>query len=183
MIIFRKHTIDLCFKTVDGQRAFFPHGKLSRGRVVNPDQEATLRRFLTRWFAVAEIMFIAMIVLQGFIGIQRTIFFAVGALALLLASYYWALPKLLKDSAVSDFRVTGSEIRLQQAQATSAGRIYYLLIVSVIFTAVSAISFKDSLRTPGWETVATGLGTLLFGAGVVFSLNMIRLRRSAASSR
>ena len=124
MILFRKNTIDLCFKTVDGQRAFFAHGKFSRGRIVDTGQEAALRRFLARWFIAAEIIFIAMIVLQNFIGIQRTIFLVGGAIVLLFGSYYWALPRLLRDAPHSDFRLTGTEIRMRQAQAMPAWRIF-----------------------------------------------------------
>lgn len=177
MIIFRPYMIDLCFKTVEGQRAFFPNGKLSRGRIVNSDQEAALRKFLSRWFGVTEVVIIATIVLQSFVGIERGIVFDAAALALLVAGYYLIMARLLKDCPVSDIRITAHEIRLKQAHAMSIGRLYRLLVTSIVLTALSALGLRISLKAPGWNTVLSGVGILLFGAGTILFIYLLRLRR------
>jgi hypothetical protein len=178
MIIFQKNMIDLCFKTIDGQRAFFAYGKFGRGRIVDTNREAALRRFLARWFVAAEITLIAMILLQNFIGVQRAMILAGGATVLLIVIYCWSLPMLLKDAPRSDFKLTGAEIRLKQAQTTSAARLILLMIAGILLTVGSAFSFWMSLRSPNWDTAISGFGILFFGAGLVLAINMIRLRRS-----
>lgn len=182
MILFFKNALELHFKSGDGERAFFPYGRFSRGRVVDPDREAALRRFLRRWYGGSEILIIAQILLQAFIGFERTLYFIALELVLMLAVYRLALRSLLKNCPVSRIRISSSDIRLKQAQALSAGRIWFLVLTSILMTLVSAFAFWLSLRAPDWHTAASGLGILLFGASLIVALRLVRLRRTGEGS-
>ena len=147
-----------------GATVFFPSGILGRGYVVNADQEATVRRFLGRYYIA---VFALVIVVAPVIGLGTLLL-----IAPVLGVYWFWSRRFVAELPVSDLRMSAREAGRQTYRVLGRRWLAVFLTGSIVMTAASV----GMLMSPKY--VLTGLlGVVLFGFGSFrFATLLIRHR-------
>lgn len=167
------------FRTAsDGKRIFFPYGAFGKGRIV--DSEITYQKILrhqTIWLFIAT--FVASI-----IRYSRLLFIA----AILITGLinYITTQMLIKNLAISDVRITWSEIKnnLSALYTFSAFTNYFMIFAGMIISFFGVFAFASCKSTNDLfvciMVISMGIGIMALS---LYSMNNKRAQQSVTRDR
>jgi len=160
------------FKTAqDGRRLFFPWGVLGSGYELPSEQDyERLRRWVKGYMIVSLVLIIALGMLNAYL---------VGGIVvvLLMASYAVWAQMVVRGLQPSGERLSMHESMTTQAVTHSAGTLWALEIVSLLFVATGIVIL---VFDPGEWLIALA-STVFFGACAVVFARMLALRYRRAA--
>jgi hypothetical protein len=158
--------------TADGRRLFFPWGVLARGYELASEQDyERLRRQVKAYMIVSLVLVIGL-------GVLGAHLLAGIVVVLLLVSYVVWVQFVLRGLRPSEERLSMHESMTTQAVTHSAGMLWAMLVVSLLFVAGGLVILAVD---PGEWFLALA-STLLFGACAIMVARMLFLRSRQSSS-
>jgi hypothetical protein len=159
-----------CLHDAEGRTLIRPWGRLGATRLVPPEREAIITRFIAGGMGGLLTLNLAVIVLAGWP-------WALALLAPEIAAFVFGLHRLTRDLAVVDAVPvdTTRDLQVRIARGTSPARRGALAVVSLLFTT-AGVWMGISGKREGWLIAA------FFGLCAAVPLRQMRLLRHASAA-